>query len=214
MDTLLRRRELMAIDTAPSPIFHTWLVFDGTAYIDTDILIPENGSVRVILGYETTQGLQALFNAGGRVYALLNNSTDTTRRYFTVSYDSGSSLISGTTFDLLWTFNTYSFFLTPNLAGIGDVTYPFTKGSSRPESGLVIGQNYNHTSTAFTGRCAMYRIYGSDAQNATTYSDLGNYTPVYRLRPCTYLGEAGLWCVETSTFYGNSNSSGTLSVAD
>lgn len=205
---------MMVMNTAPSPIFHTRLVFDGVAYIDTDILIPENGSVRCIFGWETTKGLQALFNASQRVYALLNNSTNATNRYFTAAYDSSSSLVSGTTFACAWSNNSYSFFLTPKRIGIGGGSTTFTKGSSRPTTGLVIGQNAGHTSTAFTGKMASMRIYGSDAQNVTQDSGFSSYTPVYWLRPCTYLGEAGLWCVETGTFYGNSNSSGTLSVED
>jgi len=200
---------------APAPVFHTRLVFDGTAYIDTDIQIPENGSVRATLGWETTKGLQALFNAGGRVYALLNNSTDATRRYFTAAYDSGTALISGTTMYLGWTNTSYGFFLTPKRVGYGTSSKTFTKGSSRPESGLVIGNNAAHTSTPFTGKVgSIIRIYGSDAQDVTSYSGFESYTPVYRLRPCTYLGEAGLWCVETSTFYGNTAGAGTLSVED
>lgn len=215
MDALLRRRQMMGMDTAPAPIFHSRLIFDGTAYIDTDIQIPENGSVRCIFGWETTKGMQALFNAGGRVYALLNTTTNTNNRYFTVAYDSGSSLVSGNTFYIAWTNQSYSFFLTPHLVGIGTKTASFTKGSSRPESGLVIGNNAAHTSTPFTGKQGgILRIYGSDAQNVTQDSDFSAFTPVYRLRPCTYLGEAGLWCVETGVFYGNSAGAGQLSVED
>ena len=215
MDALLRRMQMMGMDTAPAPIFHTRLVFDGVAYIDTDIQIPENGSVRCILGWEQTKGMQALFNAGGRVYALLNTSTDANRRCFTASYDSGSSLVSGTSFTLGWGNESYSFFLTPKRVGYGTNSKTFTKGSSRPESGLVIGNNAAHTSTPFTGKVGgILRIYGSDAQNVTSYSGFESYTPVYRLRPCTYLGENGLWCVETEQFFGNSAGAGQLSVED
>lgn len=206
---------MMVVDTAPAPIFHSRLVFDGVAYIDTDIQIPENGSVRCIFGWEQTKGLQALFNAGGRVYALLNNSTNDTSRYFTAAYDSGSALVSGTTFAVNWSFNSYSFFLTPKRMGVGASTKTFTKGASRPQSGLVIGNNAAHTSTPFTGKQGgILRVYGSDAQNVTQDSDFTAFTPVYRLRPCTYLGEAGLWCVETGVFYGNSAGAGQLSVED
>lgn len=206
---------MVAGNSTPAPVFHSKLVFDGTAYIDTDILIPEDGTIRGPFGFEAEKKAQVLFNAGSRIYAMLNSNTNTTNRYFTVSYDSSSALISGTTRSLAWSYNTYSLFLTPKRFGIGTTSYTFTKGSSRPASGLVIGQNALHTNTPFTGTLnGWLRIYGSDAQNVTQYSDLDNYTPVYTLRPCTYNGEAGLWCVQTSTFYGNSAGSGTLTCAD
>jgi len=200
--------------STPAPVFHTRLIFDGTAYIDTDILFPEDGSIRIYLGYETEKKSQVLFNAGGRVYATLNSNTNTTSRAFSFAYDSSTALISGTTRTLAWTTNVYSLFLTPKRGGIGNNSTTFTKGSSRPTTGIVLGQNAAHSNTPFTGAMAYVRIYGSDAQNATSYSDLGNYTPLYTLRPCTYLGEPGMWCEETSTFYGNSAGARQLSVAD
>lgn len=206
---------MVAGNSAPAPVFHTRLYFDGTAYIDTDILFPENGSIRIPLGYETEKKSQVIFNAGGRVYATLNSNTNTTSRAFSFAYDSSSALISGTTRTLAWTNNAYTLFLTPKRGGIGSNSNTFTKGSSRPTTGIVFGQNAAHTNVPFTGAInGIVRIYDSDAQNATSASDLDNYTPLYRLRPCVYLGEAGLWCVETSTFYGNTAGSGTLTCGD
>jgi hypothetical protein len=76
-----------------------------------------------------------------------------------------------------------------------------------------LGDNASHSAGGkYTGRMSVFRIYGSDAQNATTYFELDNYPTLYTLRPCTCDGEAGMWCVETSTFYGNSAGAGTLSV--
>lgn len=198
-----------------SPVFYSYLVFDGIAYIDTDILIPENGSIRFPCGYETTKGYQILFNNGGRIYAYLNTSTNSTRRAFSSAYDSSSTQVSGTTLTLAWTYNSYSFFLTPKRIGFGTTSKTFTKGSSRPTTGLVIGQNAAHTGTPFTGRLTGHiRIYGSDAQNVTQDSNFSNYTPIYTLRPCTYNGEAGLWCVETNKFYGNTAGAGTLTATN
>lgn len=197
------------------PVFYSCLIFDGTAYIDTDVLMPENGSIRFTTGYETEKKYQVLLNFGGRVYAYFNNSTNSANRYFSSAYDSGTTQVSGTTFATGWTYISYSFFLTPKRIGVGSSSTTFTKGSSRPESGLVVGMNAAHTGTAFTGAINGYiRIYGSDAQNATSYSDLGNYTPVATLRPCTYAGEAGLWHVEEGVFYGNSAGAGTLIAAN
>lgn len=204
-----------ATPPTPQPEFHTRLFFDGTAYIDTDILMPEDGSIRIPLGYETGKKSQVLFNAGGRVYATLNSNTNATNRAFSFAYDASSPQISGTTIACAWATSAYSVFLTPKRGGYGGNSATFTKGSSRPATGFVFGQNAAHTNVPFTGAInGWIRIYGSDAQNATSYSDLANYTPVYTLRPCTYNGEAGLWCVQTSTFYGNTAGAGTLTCGD
>lgn len=213
MDTLLRRRQMMVMDTAPLPTFHTRLVFDGTAYIDTDIIIPENGTVRFDGGYEAEKKSQTLFNVGGKLYGILNSSTNNTSRFFTANYY-GSSAVSGTSLGVAWTYNTYGFWLTPKRVGIGDRAFTFTKGSTLPEGGLVVGMNAAHTGVAYTGRLKMIRIYGSDAQNCESTTDLNSYTPVYTLKPCTYNGENGLWCVETDSFYGNTAGAGQLSVVD
>lgn len=206
---------MLGMDTTPSPVFHTRLVFDGTAYIDTTVLMPENGSIRLPVGNETEKKSQTIFNFGGRVYCLLNSSTSNTVRAFTSAYDSGTAQISGSTKTLSWDTTAYSLFLTPKRFGFGDSARTFTKGSSRPESGLVVGMNASHTGVAFTGKLnGWIRIYGSDAQNATSYSGLGSYTPVATLRPCTFLGEAGLWWVEQGIFFGNSAGAGTLTCED
>ena len=214
MDTLLRRRELIeAVNSAPAPIFHAKLIFDGTAYIDTTVLMPEDGTLRAIFGWETEKKYQVLFSFDGKVGTYLNSSTNATSRYFTATYD-GATGVSGTTLSLGWSYSSYSFFLSPSRVGYGSTTRTFTKGSSHPTSGLVVGQNASHSGTPFTGGVQRIRIYGSDAKNVTSNSDLDNYTPVANLRPCTYLGEAGLWWVEQGIFFGNSAGSGSLSVAD
>ena len=84
-----------------------------------------------------------------------------------------------------------------------------TKGTATPALGLDIG---TADATAFSGYMETIRVFGSDAKNVTSVSELNNYTPVYTLKPCTYNGEAGLWCEETSTFYGNTAGAGTLTV--
>lgn len=202
-------------NSAPAPVFHTRLFFDGTAYIDTDVVIPEDGTIRIPVGYETEKKAQVIVNAGGKIFLNLGGSTNTTNRAFLAAYDTSSPQVSGTTRTLAWTYNAYSMFLTPKRFGIGSTTTNITKGTSHPTTGIVFGQNAAHTNTPFTGAInGFVRIYGSDAQNATSYSDLDNYTPVATFRPCTYNGEAGLWCVQTSTFYGNTAGAGTLTCGD
>ena len=201
------------MNTAPSPIFHAKLIFDGVAYIDTSVPMPEDGTLRAVFGWETEKKYQVLFSFDGKVGTYLNSSTNGTSRDFTCTYD-GATGTSGTAFGLGWSYNSYSFFLTPKRAGIGNNAHTFTKGNSRPTNGLVVGQNAAHTGTPYTGAVQRIRLYGSAAQNATTNSALDNYTPVANLRPCTYLGEAGLWWVEQGLFFGNSAGAGQLSVAD
>ena len=202
-------------NSSATPVFHTRLVFDGTAYIDTDVPIPENGSLRVTLGYETTKGTQRIFSADGMFDAYLNGSTNGTTRYFSACYGATSTVVSGTQLSLAWTYNTYSFFLTPKRVGYGSTTRTFTKGANTPTNGLVVGVNYTHSGVPFTGKVmSRIRIYGSDAQDVTQDSDFANFTPVATLRPCTYLGEAGLWWVEQGRFFGNTAGAGTLTVED
>ena len=197
------------------PVFYDRLIFDGTACIDTDIVPDANASYRVILGNETSKVSQRVFmvRAGtsdltGIIY---NSSTTTTNRAIACYYGGSSALLAK---QLAFSTSAFSFFLTPKRMGWGATAYTFTKGSSSPTQGLVIGSNPAHGGQMYTGRIGTFRIYGSDAQDVTTDSGFASYTPAYTLRPCTYNGEAGLWCVELSKFYGNSAESGTLSVAN
>ena len=223
MDTMLRRRAMIAAGGSPTPpptptpVFYDFLIFDGTAYIDTDIVPDANASFRVNLGDETLKAAQRLFGipTGSGAYTTVSysNSTTTTNRAFTVYYGSSSSLSSNRT--LAFSQGRYSFFLTPKRFGWGNNAFTITKGSGSPSGGLVVGSNSSHSGQPYTGKIRGFIVYGSDAQDATDASDLyNNYTPAYNLRPCTYNGEVGLWCLETSKFYGNSAGSGSLSVAN
>ena len=207
--------------TPPTPtglVFYDRLVFDGTAYIDTDITPPANASFRTYLGNETLKAGQRLFlcNATtGLIGALLSpTSTTSTTRQFSVYYGASSAVTTSVTLpfsttDYYLVLTPKRFIAAPNSSNTGTT---FSKGNGTPSSALVIGANVNHNGQPFTGRMSIFRIYDSDAQNATSASELLNYTPAYTLRPCTYNGEAGLWCVETETFYGNTAESGELTV--
>lgn len=218
MDALLRRR--MMFDTgsapppAPAPVFYDLLVFDGTAYIDTDIVPAANSSFLVALGNETLKAAQRLFALSAenstRIGAALANTTTSTYRYFGIYYAASSAV--STAQRVAFSYATYNFWLTPNKFGFGSNGYSITKGNNAPNGGVVLGSLETHSGQAYTGTMGTFYIYGSDAQNASSASDFANYTPVYALRPCEYNGEAGLWCVETSTFYGNTAGAGTLTV--
>ena len=220
MDTLLRRRQMMAAGASPTPptptptpVFYDRLVFDGTAYIETDLIPPTDASFLVRLGNETLKATQRGFNCptpNGVIGMNYANGTTSTTRYFNVYY--GQSSAVSTSRYLAFSTASYYFFLTPSHFGWGSTSYSITRGAENPSGHLSLGSNNSHTGQPYTGRMGIFKIYGSDAQNVTNTSDFANYTPVYTLRPCTYNGEAGMWCVETSTFYGNTAGAGTLSV--
>ena len=225
MDALLRRRAMSAAGGGEpptpviEPVFYDRLVFDGTAYIKTDIIPDANASYLVALGNETLKAGQRLVMTPattGQIGAILSpSSTTSTRRGFSAYYAASSAVVGGTTVGLSFSYATYSVAMTPKRFMVGESNATFTKGSGVPNGGIYFGATANDTisSQKYTGTLGIARIYGSDAQNATSISNLrDNYTPAYTLRPCTYNGEAGLWCVETSTFYGNSAGAGTLSV--
>ena len=219
MDALMRRRQMMMAGgepPAPAPVFYTYLKFDGTAYIDTDIIPDANASYRVSLGGESNKAAQRLFivptENSHQIGALHGSGTTSAIRSMNFYYGASSAVLTGK--NLNFNAGRFTLFLTPKRGGWGDSAFTFTKGSDAPSGGLIIGSNASHSGNPYSGSIRDYfLIYGSDAQDATDAADLyENYTPVYTLKPCTYLGEPGLWCVETSTFYGNSAGAGTLSV--
>ena len=218
MDALMRRRQMMTAGgepPAPAPVFYDYLVFDGTAYIDTDIVPDANASYRVSLGDETIKATQRLFlvpaENNTQIGAIFGTGTTSSIRQFSAYYGASSSVVSGK--NLYFSVGRFTLFLTPKRFGWGSTSYTFTKGDNAPSGGIILGINTAHQGQPYSGKMSVFRIYGSDAQDATSASDLlDNYTPVYTLRPCTYLGEAGIWCEETSTFYGNTANAGTLTV--
>ena len=198
----------------PSPVLYDKLIFDGTAHILTDLSVPSDGSIKVTCGGETIKGAQGIVRAdngsGTAVFAIwLTTATTSTTRKITCRYNSTTS---PTARDLDFSNESYSLFMTPSKFGFGSSSYGITAGSSAPETGLDIGGPSSNQ--PFTGWMNPFRIYGSDAKNCTTSSAFSSYTPVYTLWPCLYNNEAGLWCIETSTFYGNTAGAGTLTVED
>ena len=203
---------------AVQPVFYQRLKFDGTAFIQTDIPMPPNGSIAVPLGNESKKVYQVVFNfkpspGDGNIRFSLGTQTNSSRRQLVPQYDSTSNLLTNTY--LNFTYQTYNFFMTPKGMGTGDSFHSFTKGSSHPSGGLCLGFNYDtsaSTTQRYTGTAGYIRIFNSDAQDENRYTNLANYTPHRTLRPCLYGGQAGLWCVETNTFYGNSAGAGVISV--
>ena len=197
------------------PVFYDNLNFDGVAYIETDLLLPQDGSVLISCYFGTTESRkpQRIFDVGGLIGAVLDSRTDSQARYESFFY--GDTTATQLSTKLYWNSGaSLELFLTPNYGGFGSFKTNITKGANIPNSPLVIGQNTISPEQALAGTLRKCRIYDSSAQNVSNTSGFSSYTPVYTLVPCTYDGEPGLWCEEENKFYGNSNSTGTLTVSN
>lgn len=217
MDLMMMRRAIiMGQPTGPAPEFYNKLVFDGTAFIQTDYVIPELGSIAILLcGYEKVQAPQNIFfipsqnDATIGTGVVLANGTSSSGRTFAGIYDCGSWY----TTPLRFTYTSYSLFMTPKRYGYGNASKVITKGSTSPGTGICFGGGRS-TNTPFTGSFETVTIYDSTAQDATQFKSLTAFTPVATFRPCLYEGEAGLWHVEGRRFYGNTAGAGTLTVSN
>lgn len=195
-----------------TPVLYNYLIFDGTAYIETDYVIPSDASIRFGAGKESLKVMQPVFSAsgtnGGYIMLAYGGSTNTNRRQMMPYYDSSSAL--ATSRYLVFSTVTYTFFMTSKRFGWGNTAYTYTKGSLHPDGGLSFGKG----SQPYTGMLQPVRIYGSETQNLTNFNAFSSYTPIATFWPCTYNGQAGLWYVEQNKFYGNTAGSGTLTAAD
>ena len=215
MNGLIERRTRM--QAIGKSVFYDRLVFDGTAWIQTDLFIPSNGSIDIdACGYETQKVAQNVFKLSlsvddNMVTAIwVNTNTNSSTRQVSWRYTSTSTQRRAS---YTWSGTPQiNFWMTPKRAAAGNSIGSITAGSNTPSIAMMIGGPATSTITCFTGRTGIWRIFDSDAQNATSRTGLLAFTPVYTLRPCTYNGEAGLWCVETNKFYGNSAGSGQLTV--
>ena len=224
MDALLRRRAMMAAGggsptpPAPTPEYHSYLVFDGIASIQTDIVLPTNGSLLVSIGGETVKGAQGIINAaniatGDITFALwMNNSSNTSKRVFSCRYNSATTDSNHPESNDTWD-RRVGIFITPTKWGYGIITSTHTQGNKIADGGLLI--SYDAYGVYYTGKLGQIRIYDSSAQNATDYEDLrDNYTALITLKPCVLNGECGFYDEAAGKFYGNTAGAGTLSVAD
>jgi len=202
---------IQAAGGSVTPVFYDWLLFDGNAYIDTDIQPEQNSSYQVNLGGELNLAAQRLFRVsssdGTYIFAYLSSETSASQRVIGIYYNSASAVASR---NLLWGYPSYGFFLTPKGQGTGDSYSAFTKGSGSPNGNLVIGSNESHNGNPYSGAMGVFKIYDSSAEDAETFSQLSGFTPYKTLKPCTYNGQDGLWNDEEGKFYGNSAGSGTL----
>lgn len=224
MNMLLRRRLMMdevggspTPPPTPQPVFYDRLVFDGTAWIHTDLFIPTDGSIAFAgVGYEAQkvgQHILKLTSGTGAMRTAFYETGNTSNTYRVLAWRYADSS-NQRTYNTTWSGSpAVNLWMTPFLAGAGNSSAAITAGSDYPVNSMDIGgPSTSSSQICFTGRAGILRIFDDTAKNAANWSELIAFTPVYTLKPCTYLGEAGLWCVETSTFYGNSAGAGQLSV--
>ena len=213
MDAFSRRRQMMSQGgQALTPVFYDRLIFDGDSVIETDISLPEGCSIRVTLRDETKKTAQGVFSCGSstngysaRLY--YGGSTNTTKRNMAMCYDSKSYIANR---DLNFSNSSYAFFMTPYGYGWGNDFYTYTKGTDHSSDGVLFLAPAS-SNQRFTGKMQTFYVYGSDASGNQS-SNFSNYTPVITLRPCTYNGQAGMWYVEGSKFFGKTAGDGTLTV--
>ena len=201
----------------PTPEYHSYLVFDGIASIQTDIVLPTNGSLMTSIGGETVKGAQGIINAkniatGDVTFAFwMNNSSTTSKRVFSCRYNSASTDSHHPEYTN-WT-NRLGIFITPTKFGHSSAANSHAQGNVIADGGLLI--SYDAYGVYYTGKLGQIRIYDSSAQNATSYTDLrDNYTALITLKPCILNGECGFYDETAGKFYGNTAGAGTLSVAD
>lgn len=212
---LIRRRGMMAQGGLPE--FHGYLIFDGIAFIDTDITVPTDCSIRLGIGNESSQRQMRVFRvlsggSGGMIYINITNFTSTTRT-LVFCYEATSGQVSrGSN-----TGSRVGVAITPHKCITNNSATSNSSGGYHPQGGLCIGGFSGDTFTSYypyNGKMSSIWVYAADAQNVETFNGFTAYTPVYTLTPCIYNGEAGLWCKETNRFYGNSAGAGTLTVDD
>ena len=203
---------------APAGVtFYRKLVFDGTAYIDTGIT-PTNGDCfKVKLGGETLIGPQNVFmapttNSSNFLGMRYGANTTSARRIPVINYASTNK--NGNQRAIYWATTEFTFFLTKTTFGWDSDYWAISGGSNAINDVLVLGSQPDHTGQQYTGFMGTFYIYDSDAKGAQSADAFDNYTPKYTLWPCTYNGEAGFWCLENNTFYGNTAGAGTLSVSN
>ena len=213
-DIVKDKRKALLFDA--QPVYYQKLKFDGNSCIQTDVTLPEDGSITVGLAEETLKSTQHVFNfltggSSGYTRFLLGGATNSSNRQMVPYYDSTSYLVSNRV--LSWNYSGYSFFMTSKGMGWGDNYGAYTKGSSHPTGGLCLGNISNNSSgQGFTGTMSPIKIYSSSTQNNKTFAAFDSYTPVATLYPCKVGDDSGLMWIEEGIFYRKTGGTGTVSV--
>ena len=154
MDALSRRREMLVLSSGPPPTpeFYDKLVFDGTAYITTDIVPAANSSFAAYLGGETYVGLQVVFGmatGSTNIRVFLNSNTTETTRQFSAYYASSSA--SAANKSVAFSVSRYAMCLTPRRFIVYGSSGTFTGGSTAPTTPITIGNNQAGSAHSYSG---------------------------------------------------------------
>ena len=213
----------VSVTAVAAPVFFSKINLQGGAYIETDIMLPENFSMILVCDNAntgSTQGYGIIGCSGatsGR-FELNRNSlgNNFSKNYYYYGTDNYTGSLQLNTTD----YPSWTPWMTPNKYGNGGATKTYTKGAGTPNGVLVVGktshankyQGFFYASSSLNGGCI--KILGDYAQNAAGYEDLVSMAALYTLKPCVYNNEHGLWCLENNKFYGNTASVGTITCSN
>ena len=205
MNSAILRRRVIGDSARGELVFYPQIKGDGWAHIDTGFILPEDASMAVRIGNETTKAGQECFIArqNDRITSfVLGSQTNQTQRLMIIAYDSVSSLRA---WNVPMSYAEISFFLTPNYTGQGSDSIFYMKGSVKPSAGLrLFGLDRIATNAlTYTGTMREFFVFGPEAALATTFYELMEFVPVATFRPCTYRGRPGMWFMEQNRFLGN-----------
>ena len=192
---------------ADLPVFVTSIRESGarTGYIATGYTPPDLSSYAVNFGREQTPS-----GFGGYIFWIYNSQNDgrtsfgiggastTTWRQALVRYNSNTNVINNGQWMNRTTYPTGNLWVTPSRYGMGgSVSGTFTRGNLYPGAELFLGKDPSiATANSYDGIYATFYVFGTDAQNETSYSGLLTHTPLATFRPCIYRGVVTMWHVE------------------
>ena len=217
MDTLLRRRAMMAGGTPPAPLPYTpvdYIETDGVAYINTGVLgnVPISSEVAMtpvastanyyFLGCRKDSGATRLFvititpakNIGFSYYSglyanlsIANSINNRTQMIVRARLRKGSQIIS--------------------VKQAGESQFSSSQQSINSEVSTGLDMLLFAVNSAGT---IVVSPSGARAKYAKIYSDFDFGTLVFDGVACLYNGEYGLWDNVSNTFFGNSAGSGAF----
>lgn len=209
-------------------VFYDWIKGDGVAYIDiynyVDPEPPANQrDLTIVCRPDTLNGYvfgmhfmvhddtYGTYEYGSYGCGMYRQAAGTMVKYYSyLNYSDFSSYSSGSKYTI-----TYKGGQPGRVIGLKDGTQVISSTQQKIMIPMVLGcfdfVTYNYTFNQWThtsnNRDAGY-IWSIVYKDRVTGLDLMD------LRPCTYNGAAGLWDIVSGTFYGNSNTSGTLTVGN
>lgn len=206
----LRRR--IIIGQPQGITLKSYISGDGTAWINTDYMLPENaviyvstmwggyGSNKAIVGTDATW-IRQISSAGSERFGWKYNGGSEVQKNAGNFYNPSAEL---------------GLYITPSRGGgRSSSLVSITKGSSSSTTPLCIMESYPGSGMKhWNFPIGTVYVYDSSAAGVTTGNQLAQYTPIASFIPCTYGFKAGMYYVEEDRFCGNSNTSGVIRAYD